>query len=216
MVVGEYGSDYGCFLPNPVSIHRECSRLRFRTEWCMKTLQKMKILGVRRSGIMMPNKIQPREYFKGWWYRWRFIHCYLTFNRWNDERNVNCNRNDNDWNDNWFLSGVPAPRNSLHFSPRSCGAEFCLVNCPFQPPSILPTSSSGTESAAYFFVSNDLVSQRTRSNTFSVSSLRIASRTHGCFSLLERKVAEAIASIVSMNKLSAFPPSVWRCAFGSI
>jgi len=31
----------------------------------MQTLQKMKILGVERSDIMMPNTIQPREYSKG-------------------------------------------------------------------------------------------------------------------------------------------------------
>lgn len=37
-----------------------------------------------------------------------------AFNRWNDERNVNVNRNDNDWNDNWWFAGL---RNSLHFSP---------------------------------------------------------------------------------------------------
>lgn len=36
-----------------------------------------------------------------------------TFNRWNDERNVNVNRNDNDWNDNWWVAGV---RNPLHGS----------------------------------------------------------------------------------------------------
>ena len=33
--------------------------------------------------------------------------CYATFNRWNDERNVNVNRNDNDWNDKWSFGGVP-------------------------------------------------------------------------------------------------------------
>jgi hypothetical protein len=47
---------------------------------------------------------------------------YATFNRWNDKRKVNVNRNDNDWNDNWWFAGV---RNSLHFSPYFLG-EFCL------------------------------------------------------------------------------------------
>ena len=47
-------------------------------------------------------------------------HCYATFNRWNDERNVNVNRNDNDWNDNWKFAGV---RNSLHFSSRTSSEE---------------------------------------------------------------------------------------------
>ena len=36
------------------------------------------------------------------------------FNRWGDgERNVNCNRNENDWNDSWWFAGVS---NFLHFS----------------------------------------------------------------------------------------------------
>ena len=61
---------------------------------------------------------------------------YATFNRWNDERNVNVNRNDNDWNDAWSFAGV---RNSLHFSPRSRGVEFC-ANCPCHPPNIFQIS----------------------------------------------------------------------------
>ncbi len=44
--VGEYAGDYGFSLPNPVSIHREYLRLRFRVGWCMQTLQKMKLLGM--------------------------------------------------------------------------------------------------------------------------------------------------------------------------
>ena len=107
--------------------------------------------------------------------------------------------------------------NSLHFPSAPHGADgFCFVNCPFQPPSIFPISSSGRESAVYFFVSSDLVSQSTMRSILRVSNLRMASRTHGCFSLLERKVAAAIASIVSMNNASAFAPSVWRCALGSV
>ena len=39
-VVGEYAGDHGFSLPNPVSIHREYPRSRFRVEWCMQTLQK--------------------------------------------------------------------------------------------------------------------------------------------------------------------------------
>ncbi|MEK7509155.1 MAG: hypothetical protein AAB605_00400 [Patescibacteria group bacterium] len=37
-----------------------------------------------------------------------------AFNRWNDKHNVNVNRNDNDWNDNWWFAGV---RNFLGFPP---------------------------------------------------------------------------------------------------
>jgi len=36
--------------------------------------------------------------------------CYLTFGRWFGGRDVGCGRNDNDWLDDWFLSGVLAPR----------------------------------------------------------------------------------------------------------
>ncbi len=37
--------------------------------------------------------------------------CCLTFRRCDDdERRVRCGRSGGGWNDNWFLSGVPAPR----------------------------------------------------------------------------------------------------------
>lgn len=36
-----------------------------------------------------------------------------AFNRYNGERNVNVNQNDNNWNDNWWF----AVRNFLCFSP---------------------------------------------------------------------------------------------------
>jgi len=61
--------------------------------------------------------------FKGQWHGWHSIHYIgAAFNRWNDERNVNVNRNDNDWDDNWWFAGL---RNSLHFSPVLLG-EFCF------------------------------------------------------------------------------------------
>ena len=181
----------------------------FKQSDVCRNFKKLKILGVECFDIIDVGSDTARRAFDGQWYGWHPTYCYLMFNRWNGKRNVNCNHNDNDWNDNWFLSGVPASRNSLHFTPAPHGAGvFCFVSCPFHPPSILPTSSSGSESAAYFFVSSDLVSQSTSNRTFSVSSLRIASRTHGCFSLLARKVAEEIASIVSTNNPSTFTPSV--------
>jgi hypothetical protein len=39
-VLGEYASDQGFWLPNPVSIHREYLRSRFQVEWCIQKLQK--------------------------------------------------------------------------------------------------------------------------------------------------------------------------------
>lgn len=131
---------------------------------------------------------------------------FVTFNRWNDERNVNVNRNNDDWNDNWWFGGV---RNSFHFSPIKMG-EFCFVSWPFHPPSIFPISSTGKDRAIYFLLSSDLVSQRTISNIFKVSNLRIATRTYGCFSSRLKKLATAIASIISINKVSILCPSVCR------
>jgi len=34
------------------------------------------------------------------------LHIVAAFNRWNDERNVNVNRDDNSWNDNWWFAGL--------------------------------------------------------------------------------------------------------------
>lgn len=60
----------------------------------------------------------------------------FAFNRWNDdERNVNVNRNDNKWNDNWWFAGR---RYYLRFSLGFRLREFCLLSCPIQPPNILP------------------------------------------------------------------------------
>ncbi len=33
-------------------------------------------------------------------------YCYLAINRWDDERYVNVNQDDNDWRDNWWFAGV--------------------------------------------------------------------------------------------------------------
>lgn len=69
---------------------------------------------------MMPNTIQPGESSAGGGME-STLYKISTFNRWNDERNVNVNQNDNDWNDNWWFGGC----NPLHFSPVFTG-EFCF------------------------------------------------------------------------------------------
>ncbi len=87
--------------------------------------------------------------------------------------NTNNGRPDNVWNpDNRW---VFVRSNPLHFSPGAVLGEFCLMICPCQPPSILPTSSNGAERAMNFLSSSDFVSQRINSSTFAVSSLRLAS-----------------------------------------
>ena len=103
-----------------------------------------------------------------------------------------------------------------HFSSAFMAGEFCFVSWPFHPPSILPISSSGVDRIIYFLSSMELFSQRTMSNILSVSSFRIASLIHSCFSSLDKKLAIATASIISTNKLSIFCPSVYRCGLGRI
>jgi len=65
LVVGEYAGDYGFPLPNPVSMHREYPRLRFRIEWCIQEFQKRRYLVRSVKAFEMPNSIQPREYSMG-------------------------------------------------------------------------------------------------------------------------------------------------------
>ena len=136
-----------------------------------------------------------------------------AFNRWNDERNVNVNRDDNRWNDNWWFAGR---RNYSHFErPPLGGRSFCDATLPYQPPNCLPASSSGSERAAYRFVSSEPVSHSTMSSTFTVSSFRIATRIHGAFAERSKKVADAAASIHSTSSPSIRTPNVYRCVFGS-
>lgn len=75
---------------------------------------------------MMRNKIQsqaiPKE-FQEVVIQKIFYTNYAAFNRWNDKRKVNVNRNDNDWNDNWWFGGV---RNSFISPPTFCLGSFVL------------------------------------------------------------------------------------------
>ena len=125
---------------------------------------------------------------------------------------MNVNQNDNDWNDNWWFAGV---RNFFHFSLATAG-EFCFDNCPFQPPSILPISSIFSDRVMYFLLSKVFASHRTINSPFNVSVFRMASRTHGCFSSRDKKVAIAIASMISIKIVSIFCPREYLCSFGKI
>src|SRR3989344_2671103 len=151
----------------------------------------------------MPNTIQPGEYSMGSGTEGTSHKC-ATFNRWNDERKLNVNRNDNDWNDNWWFAGV---RNSLYFSSASA-EEFCFCSCPAQPPSILPMSSSCVERAIYFLSRSDFVSHKIISNNAKVFSFRIASTTGRTFLSRGKNAAPDTASIVSINRASILSPTV--------
>src|SRR3989338_9331382 len=70
----------------------------------------------------------------------------------NDDGSCNSDYNwiDNDFNDN---NPAVVAGNFLHFSPGFLAGEFCFSSsftiCPFQPPSILPTSSIFNDKAIY-------------------------------------------------------------------
>lgn len=95
-----------------------------------------------------------------------------------------------------------------HFSPVLVTGEFCFCICPFQPPNIFPISSSLVERYMYFVSSNDFVSHKTMSSIFNVSSFLIEKLIQGSFSILLRKLAIDIPSIISTNRESIFCPSV--------
>ena len=184
------------------------------------TTSKTRILGAAyQRSIMLPNTIQPREFwqyasarsesgsrriFNGWCHgRYAVYNAY--FNRWNDERNVNVNQNDNDWNDNWWFAGV---RNSLRTPPGySGGVSFC-ASCLRQPPSILPTSVNGSDSRVYRLLSMALISQATFKKNLMASSFVLARWTICNFCGLAEYPAKRIYSNTSLNSSSIFIPSV--------
>ena len=166
----------------------------------------------------MANAIQSREYSKGGGTDGR-RHVTASdgdpniFNlKRNDDGNRWLNANYANPDNQWHLDNemVFCLRKSLYFSPLFLLGEFCFESCPFHPPNIFPTSSSGPDRLIYFSLSKDLVSQSTCKSTLSVSVLRIACRTKGSFSWGVRKLAVVVASINSTNKVSILRPRVYR------
>jgi len=170
----------------------------------------------------MPNTIQPREHSRG---GGRDGTLYITdsggnlkvFNVEHNDNgqwlNSNNGNPDNVWNpDNQWVFVLP--RNLLHFSP--LWGEFCFCSWPLHPPSILPTSSIFTESAMYFLLSSDLVSQSIIRNILSVSAFLSAKRTNDSFSSCARKLAVASASITSTKRVSIFCPRECLCVLGMV
>ena len=120
---------------------------------------------------MITNSIQPWEYSRGSGSEGALYITdsddYLTvFNveHSDDDRWLNANNGnpDNFWNGNNRF--VFARRNSLHFSPVFWAGEFCFTSWLCRPPSILPASVKGKESAVYFLLSSDFISHETWRN----------------------------------------------------
>ena len=155
----------------------------------------------------MPNSIQLFGVFQKQWlgrqaiqYRNSNGNLYVRYLYWNDDRwNWNNNWLDNNWNDN---NPAVLACNYSHFSPYFLGEFF--LSCPCQPPSILPTSSSLADKAAYLLFSKALLSHKTIKRILRVSIFCIARLTKGNFSSLIKKLAVAIASIASINNQSIF------------
>src|SRR3989338_6053166 len=151
----------------------------------------------------MPNSIQSGDYSMGSGTDGT-SHKFATFNRWNDERKLNVNRNDNDWNDNWWFAGV---RNSLYFS--ALKRSFHLIDL-IHPPSIFPTSFNFSERFIYFLLSSDFISQATCRKNLRISNLTEALLRKISFSVFSEYPAFTIFSITSKKRSSIFCPNVWR------
>jgi len=127
----------------------------------------------------MPDQIQPGEYSQG--SGTDDVLCdsdgdlkLLNANR-NDDGswlNTNYDKPDNRWNrDNGFAFVVSQISSFLLYFMVE---EFCFISWPFQPPSMRPISFIFSDSARYFLLSRDLVSQSIKRNTLTASVFRIA------------------------------------------
>lgn len=58
--------------------------------------------------VAHPEEMDERKYIATVWN----TNCCLTFGGWRGGRLVGCRRSSSDWNDDWFLAGVPAPGKS--------------------------------------------------------------------------------------------------------
>jgi len=128
--------------------------------------------------------------------------CVAYLDNWNDKRKLNLNLRDNRWNRNYR---VLAFRKSL-YSPAYCGSFF--FSSFFQPPSILPTSSSSAEIWINFLLSSTFNCQAICKKNFARSSLIFAfSRIGNLFSREEWAEIKR-SSLVSSRCKSIFRPRV--------
>ena len=121
--------------------------------------------------------------------------CYTTFNRWNDERNVNVNRNDNDWNDNWVFAGVPQFSSLL----------AVRLNLTLHPDKVsIKTFASGVDFLGWVHFPDHrvlrgatkrrMLRRITETNNDAVIGPYLGLLSHGNARMLEREVRAALAS----------------------
>ena len=87
---------------------------------------------------------------------------------------------------------------------RGKSGELSFISLFFQPPSILPISFSGVESAIYCLLSKTLISHDTCRVNLSRSNLPMAFSRNGIFLVLSRYLAMNIVSSVSRKSESIF------------
>ncbi len=97
----------------------------------------------------------------------------------NSDGDSNFNWTDNEHDENWrWLVPTATAFILLRLAP---GEFFQAESCLFHPPSMRPISSIRSDIVAYFLVSNTFISQESRRNSLSMSSLPVAFWTYGRF-----------------------------------
>ena len=216
---------YGFQQPNPeIQFARVAAATCFRKRVNCNFSQP-KLLGARSWRIFDPAFDTVRRVFDGQWHRWLCVHFFvdandnrnaLYFNHDVDKRNLNnvWLNPDEQWNDNWWFL-VLATSATCDYSAAFSAAEVVRDSMfRIHPPSIRPISSSGSESAVYFFVSMSFISHAMRKKNLSVSVFATAFWMNGSFLSFGKYPAVKTSSRISTNVASIFLPSVCRDFFG--
>ena len=176
------------------------------TSWCAALV-----------GIMVPYKIQPREYSTGSGLRWR--------NGWRGARSVsvgNVNRDRRDWNANvnsldngnvWNVDNRLLVRNSFYFLPPSAGVFFSRYMRHFTSILLASTKSSVMRRCWAFVMA--LHSHPTSRKNFAASHFAIAISSTSIFRCPERYSARNAYSSVSRSASSIRAPIVCRRALAT-
>ena len=124
---------------------------------------------------------------------------------------MNCNRNDNDWNDKWWFAGV---RNFLWINSFPTREGVYFPRCFCQPPSIFPASDIFATKSANILFSILFNSHATCKKNFRASSLTLVLCMMGAFCSLAANCAVSTSSHNSINSISIFSPKEYRVSLG--
>jgi len=189
LAVGEYANDQGCSLPNPVFINWEYFRPRFKIEWFIK-LKKWRYLVQRVRALWCRIKYNPKSIHpapreelgsRGGGVDDSLYNAMprstvgMTSATWMSTATTTIGMITGGlWAFATILISLPINRWESFVLAYEALAEEAFASCPFQPPSILPTSFNLMDKARYFLSFKDFVSQRINKNILAVSSFWIA------------------------------------------